>query len=209
MKKNNKSNISKVIVLVVALIILGVSVTYAYFTAQISGTPTQTTIKAGTLKIETNLESVGAINNTQMKLIDATNKETEAETVSFYVKNSSESTVTAKYYIYLRDITISKNLYSAYFKWELLQNGNVIGSGTFADAVRKDVPATDESANVITTAENITLNNDVVSLATNKSDSLEFRVWLENDANVNQIDLANANFEGKLYLEAIPGSKNQ
>lgn len=209
MKKNNKSNISKVIVLVVALIILGVSVTYAYFTAQISGKPTQTTIKAGTLKIETNLESVGSINNTQMKLIDAANKETEAESVSFYVKNSSESTVTAKYYIYLKDIAISKNLYSTYFKWELLQNGNVVGSGTFADTVRKDTPNTGEAANIITTAEDMTLNKDAISLITNKSDSLEFRVWLENDANVNQIDLANANFEGKLYLEAVPGTKNQ
>lgn len=203
---NNKRNFSKVMVLVVALIVLAVSVSYAFFTARITGTPIKTVVKAGNLKIDTNLESVSAINNLKIKLIDASAKETSAEKVSFYVKNATDSTVDAKYYIYLRDITLTKNLYSNYFKWELVKNGTVINSGTFANATRTDTATSGEASNVSTTAADITLTKDAITIAKNTNDNLIFRIWLENDAVANQIELTNGSFSGRLYLEAVPVS---
>lgn len=203
---NNKRNFSKVMVLVVALIVLAVSVSYAFFTARITGTPIKTVVKAGNLKIDTNLESVSAINNLKIKLIDASAKETSAEKVSFYVKNAADSTVDAKYYIYLRDITLTKNLYSNYFKWELVKNGTVINSGTFANATRTDTATSGEASNVSTTAADITLTKDAITIAKNTNDNLIFRIWLENDAVANQIELTNGSFSGRLYLEAVPVS---
>lgn len=208
MKEKNKSNFSKVIVLVVALIVLGISTTYAYFTAKVSGTPTKTTLTSGNLKIETNLESVSAINNTNMRLINASDKATSAEKVTFYVKNTADSTVNANYYIYLKGITLSKNLYSNYFKWELLCNDTVVGSGTFASATRTDTVTSGEADNVSTSAADITLNTEAIVLEKNTSDTIVFRVWLENDNNTNQINLTKGSFAGKLYLEAVPVASN-
>lgn len=208
MVEKNKSNFVKVIVLVVALIILGISSTYAYFTTVITGTPNTTTLKAGKLDIDTNLSSVSAINNTRLFLIDAADKASDAESVSFYVQSTSDSTVSAKYYIYLKEISISKNLYSSYFKWELLQNGTVVGSGNFASATRTSASSSTEASNVSTTAADITLTSNALTLATNSKDNLIFRLWLENDASVNQIELTEGSFSGKLYLEAVPVSSN-
>lgn len=208
MKEKNTSNYTKVIVLVVALIVLGISTTYAYFTSVITGTPSTTTLKAGNLKIETNLDSVSAINNTKIKLIDASAKTTAAEKVTFYVKSTADTTVDAKYYIYLKDISLSKNLYSNYFKWELLQNNEIVGSGTFGNATRTDTATTGEASNVVTTAADIALNTNALTLAKNTSDTVVFRIWLENDNAVNQIDLTEGSFAGRLYLEAVPVSSN-
>lgn len=208
MKEKNENNFSKVIILVVALIVLGISTTYAYFTAKITGEPTTTILKAGNLKIESNLESVSAINNTKIRLIDASDKATSAEKVTFYVKSTSSSTVDAKYYIYLKDITLTKNLYSNYFKWELLRNGVVINSGSFDNATRTSAINSGEANNVSTTAEDIALNSEAITLAKNTSDTIVFRVWLENDSAANQIELTNGSFSGKLYLEAVPVSSN-
>lgn len=208
MKEKNGNNFSKVIILVVALIVLGISTTYAYFTARITGEPTTTSIKAGNLKIESNLESVSAINNTKIRLIDESEKTTSAEKVTFYVKSTSDSTVDAKYYIYLKDIKLTKNLYSNYFKWELLKNGVVINSGNFGSAIRTNAITDGEANNVSTTAEDIALNSEAITLAKNTSDTIVFRIWLENDSNINQIELTNGSFSGKLYLEAVPVSSN-
>lgn len=207
-EKSNRNNLVKVIVLVVALIVLGISTTYAYFTSTITGGANTTTLKAGKFTIDTDLETVSAINNTKLNLVNAEDKATKAESVSFYVKSTSDSTIDAKYYIYLKEITLSKNLYSNYFKWELLQNNVVVGSGTFGDAVRTDAATTGEADNVATTAADLSLNTEALTLAKNTSDTIIFRIWLENDETVNQIDLTNGSFAGKLYLEAVPASNN-
>jgi len=195
MKENTKRNLTKIIVLVVALIVLAVSATYAYFAAVISGTPSQTTLSAGNLKIETNLNSASAINNPQLQLINASDKSTKAETVSFYVKNTSSSTVSAKYYIYLKDISLSSNLRSKYLKWELLRGTTSVATGTFVNAT--------------SSTTQIQLNTTALNIAKNTTDNLVFRLWLENDASTNQTSLMNGSFSGKLYLEATPVSVNQ
>lgn len=208
MGEKNKSGIAKVILLVVALIVLGVSSSYAYYSIVITGTPNTTTLKSGKLDISTNLTSVSAINNAKLFLINAADKASKAESVSFYVQNTSSSTVSAQYYIYLRNINISKNLYSKYFKWELLRNGTVVASGNFASATRTSSSSSTEASNVSTTASDITLTTSALSIAKNTKDTLIFRLWLENDSTVNQISLTEGSFSGKLYLEAVPVSSN-
>ena len=209
MKNENKRNFVKVLVLVVALIVLGISVTYAYFTSLITGDASDTSVQTGNLQIETNLETVGAINNTKLRLIDNSDIATSSEKVSFYVKNTSTSTISADYYVYLTDISLSKNLYSSYFKWELLNGSESIASGDFANAKRSDTAQSGEADNVTTTVENMSLNTEVIRIPQNTTHNLIFRMWLENDSTTNQLDLINGNFSGKLYLEAVPVSVNQ
>lgn len=206
---NKKSNYTKIIVLVLALIVLGVAATYAYYTSSISGTPSQTSLESGKLYFNTNLESVSAINNTKLHLINAVDKNTQAEKVTFTAENTSNSTVSAKYYVYLKNVKLSKNLYSEYFKWELVQNGTVRSSGSFATASRSDAATTGEAENVITSANDIQLNTDALVIAPNTKDTVIFRMWLENSETENQIELTNGSFSGKLYLEAVPVSQNE
>lgn len=206
MKHKNTSNYIKVMILTMALIVLGISATYAYFTSTISGDSTKTELKAGKLDIDTNLNNTNRINNPKIGLIDRTEKETKAEKVSFYINNTSLSTVDAKYFIYLKDIELSKNLYSEYFKWELVKNGEVIENGDFKNAIRIDEVSPTEEKNAITTVEEMTINQEAIVLNKNNTDNLIFRVWLENDENINQIDLTNGSFSGRLYLDAVPVS---
>ncbi len=210
MKMNNKSNYAKGIVLTIALIVIGVSVTYAYFTSNITGNAQDTSLQAGTLRIETNLDSdsISAINNTKLHLIESTDIEKSSEKVEFYVKNNTESNVNAAYDIYLTDIELSKNLYSEYFKWELLKGTTSIGSGTFETVTRTDTPELNEANTVVTTVERIKLNTNKITITPDTTDNLTFRIWLENNNGVNQIDLTNGKFSGRLYLEAIPISQN-
>lgn len=199
-----KSGFAKVVVLVFALIVLAISLTYAYFTANISGTPSTTTLKSGNLVVETDLESANAINNSKMSLINESAKEESSDKVTFYVTNTKDSTVSAKYYIYLDDITLTKNLYSEYLKWELLKNDSVIYSGTFKNAIRTSDVTSGEADNVSTTAEKIQLNTEALTLDINSTDNLVFRMWLENDPDVNQLSLTEGAFAGRLYIEAVP-----
>lgn len=205
-KKNGKGNFLKVLILVVALIVLAVSGTYAYYTTAITGTPTKTEIKSGVFKVDTSLESVSAILNTKMKLIDSANKGTQAEKLTFTVKSPSDATVDGNYYIYLKDIHLSKNLYTKYLKWELEKDGTVVASGDFSSATRSDSVTSGEADNVVTTVNNIQLNTNPIRLAKKESHTLVYRMWLENDPNVNQISITNGSFSGRLYLEAFPVS---
>lgn len=203
-----KNSLAKVMLLVVSLIVIGVSGTYAYFTLTMSE-PAVTSAKSGVFKVESSLDTTNAINNTKIRLIDNAEKETKSEKVTFTVTSLDESTVDGEYYIYLKDILLSKNLYTSYLHWELLQNGEVKAQGNFGDVASKrtDTPIADEADNVVTSLSEIKLNETGLRLIKKAKDTLIFRMWLENDPDVNQIAITNGSFSGRLYLEAYPVSE--
>lgn len=206
--KQKKNSFAKVMILVVSLIVIGVSGTYAYYTISMSE-PSKTSAKAGVFKVESSLETTSAINNSKIRLIDNAEKEVKAEKVTFTVTSLSESTVDGEYYIYLKDILLSKNLYTNYLHWELLQNNVVKASGDFGDVASKrtDTPVAGEADNVVTSISEIKLNETGLHLNKGTKDTLIFRMWLENDPDVNQIAITNGSFAGRLYLEAFPISE--
>jgi hypothetical protein len=213
-KKKKKSGIAKISILVVSLIVIAFSVTYAFYTTVIEGSENveNTSISAAKFELTSNLDSVSSINNGSVRLINADDIKTQAEKVKFTVTNSSNSTVNAKYNIYLTNITLSKNLYSKYFKWELIKmNGDEevsIANGDFSNATEKTEEATDDTVEVAynakTKVEDIKLTTTELEIEPNTTDTLIFRIWLENDPEVNQINLTEGSFAGKLYLEASP-----
>lgn len=207
-EKEIKNHLIKTAIFVVAIVVLGVSTSYAYYTANISGKAEITDTPAARLDVTSTLTTTTAINNSKLSLIDAANKSTQAEKVEFSVTNASTSTVNGKYFVYLTDIKLSKNLYSAYLKWELVRvtstGESPIATGNFANAKRTDTAGTSEAENAVTTVEDITLNTTILQIAKNTTDQLIFRIWLENDESVNQINLTNGSFQGKLKIEASP-----
>lgn len=207
-KNEMKKHIIKIGILTVAIITLGISLSYAYYSANMSGKAEITKRQAARLDLTSTLTDAQAINNSKLSLINASEVETKSEKVEFAVQNASTSTVAGKYYVYLTNIEISKNLYSKYFKWELVRvtssGESKIANGDFSTAVRVGSVVDGEANNVVTTAEDIGLNKVALQLAINTKDDLIFRLWLENDENINQIDLTSGSFKGKLKIEATP-----
>ncbi len=206
MNKKREKYVSKVMILVVSLIVLAFSGTYAYFTVNFSGDTTTTTAKSGIFKVESSLEKASAIKNSMMVLIEESEKNNKADKLEFTITSKSESTVNGKYDVYMKDIQLSKNMYSKYLRWELVKENQIVGSGDFANATRKDTEQNNETMNTITSIEDIKLNENAIALLKNTTDHLIFRIWLENDPNVNQISLVNGTFSGRLYIEAVPVS---
>ncbi len=206
-KKANKKQLIKVVVLVVALIVLAFSGTYAYFVNSASQDPTVTSAKSGVFKIESSLENTSAIRNPKLVLISEDQKDTKADKLTFTVTSTSESTVDGTFNLYMQDIQLTKNLYTKYLKWELLnEEGSIIAEGDFENAIRVGEAVEGEAKNVITDVEQMSLNNTGIEIPKNKTKTYTFRMYLLNDANKNQIDLTEGSFSGRLYLEAAPVS---
>lgn len=207
-KNEMKNHLIKIGVLVVAIITIGISLSYAYYSANMSGESELPSTTAARLDLTSTLTDAQVINNAKLSLTNPSDVKTKAEKVEFAVQNANTSTVAGKYYVYLTDIKLTKNLYSEYFKWQLVRvtgsNESEIASGNFATAVRVGNMTEGEASNVLTTAEDIGLNKVALQIPVNTTDNLIFRVWLENDENVNQVDLTNGSFQGKLKIEATP-----
>lgn len=207
-KTELKNHLIKIGVLVAAIVLLGVSLTYSYYSANKKGTGNVDETSAGRLDVTSTLTTAPAISNTNLQLIDATNVSSSAEKVEFSVTSANTSTVNGKYFVYLTNLKLSKNLYSKYFKWQLVRKTSSgeseIAKGTFASAVRSDEVVPGEAAKVLTTAEDITLNSTVLTIAPNSQDNLVFRLWLENDNAINQVSLTEGQFSGKLKIEVAP-----
>lgn len=206
-KNEMRNHIIKIGILVVAIITLGISVTYAYFSAVKKGT-VEFQQKAAEFDVTSSLTNSGAISNTKMSLIDAADVKKSADKVEFTVTNSRTSTVNGRYFIYLTNIEITKNLYHEDFKWELVRVNEIgesnISSGNFSTAIRSSNVNTGEADKVMTTAKDILLNNVALEITPGSTDSLIFRLWLENDPVENQIELTEGSFKGKLKIDATP-----
>lgn len=209
-KKGNKRQVIKVCILIGALMVLAFSGTYAYFTTTFIGSPSATTAKSGVFKVESSLEKTSVIRNKRMVLIyvnDTQDQRDElADKLTFTVTSTSESTVDGTFNLYLKDIKLSKNLYSEYLKWELLKGTEIVSSGDFSDVTRIGMEEANEEKNVVTNVEEFQLNTTRLSLPKNTTQTYTFRMYLLDDPNKNQIELTEGSFNGRLYLEAVPVS---
>ncbi len=211
-KINSSKNLGRIFVLVVSLIVIGISGSYAYFTTNIMGTPTQSTVSSGKFEVTSSLEEANAIKDLSLRLINSEDVVAKAKSIEFSVVSTSNSTIDAKYDVYLRGITLSKNLYSSDFKWELANKdcteNCVLASGDFSNVERVGNAVDGEEANVSTTVKDMKLTNDSILLHKDTTQNIIFRIWLQNDDSRNQIELTNGRFEGKLSISAVPAEMN-
>ena len=128
-----------------------------------------------------------------MTLIKSANVAAEADKTIFNVARKAGSRYEIKYNIYLTDLTISDNLKSEDFKWDLLQNGTSIYSGNFASAESNEI--------FMLTAEPLLTNNDA-------SKSYELRIWLE-ETDKDQIGLLNGTFSAKVGIDVYTVARNK
>lgn len=206
-KSNQKSRHLKFIILLVSLLVIGVSTSYAFFRTTITGDTDTNKVQAANLKIDTDLDAKEVINNNNLDLIDESQIDSKADSLNFSLTNNSESNISGSYNVYLREVKLSKNLYSNYFKWELLKSDVKIASGDFSSASRSDNAVEGEDSRVETSANDIKLLENPIDIAPGETHNLTFRIYLLND-NVNQIDLTEGTFSGKLNIQATPKSQN-
>ena len=203
-KKAVKSGIF-IAVFVLSIMIIGVSVSYAYFSANVVGSSDTGENQADKLNVTTTLTSGGAINATSLAIIDGSEYLTKAEHFEFTVTNNTDSTVRAKYAINLTDITISKNILSKYFKWAIVVNSDTSNAitGDFQDASLA-TEGTSDTTTVTIDSKVLVSEEDALELDIGATDTLTFYLWLENDDNVDQLYLTNGNMTAKLSLDAFP-----
>jgi len=213
MKKKNAPNkmLTKNIIItcifVVAIVVIGISMSYAYYSANIAGKASAPDSKAGKLNVTTTLTTASAINAAKLALINNADYLTKAEKVTFSITNNADSTVKGKYTIKLVEMSLSKNMFSKYFKWSLVVNAGTSSektfNGNFADAT---VAAEGNSDTTIVTDLTKTLITDdnAITIDIGATDNIVFYIWLENDDAIDQIYLTNGDFKGKLSMEAIP-----
>lgn len=207
---NEKKLVISASILVVSIIIIAFSLTWAYFTVGDSGKAAINDNKTAILNVDSNLKNASAINETEMALITPENVESEAKKVTFDVTNQDTSNVNAKYIVKLVDYSITKNLSSEYFKWKLVVNpgeDEQVFSGNF---LQSDIPegttltGVEENDKVSGLEKELVSEEEALTLNVGESDNLVFYVWLENTQSNNQLYLTNGEFRGKLSLEAYP-----
>lgn len=209
MEKKSKSKAVKsgifIAVFVLSIMILGISVSYAYFSANIVGGSDTDENQVGKFNVTTTLTSGGAINATSLAIIDGSEYLTKAESIGFTVTNTAESTVRAKYAINLTDITISKNILSKYFKWAIVVNSDTATAitGDFQD-ISLATEGTSDTTTVTIDSKVLVSEENALELDMGATDTLTFYLWLENDNSVNQLYLTNGNMTAKLSLDAFP-----
>ena len=198
-------------VLIVGIVVIGVSISYAYYSAWLRGNATVPKNDAGILNIATNLDSVSAIDAPRLSLIDGSDYLNSAEKVSFTVTNESTSNVNAAYTIKLVEMNLSRNLYSKYFKWAIVINAgteNVMTyTGDFADSSIASEGTTVDKENpdiVSNQTKNLFEDGESQSLVIGAMDTVDFYLWLENDESVDQLYLTNGSFSGKLSIDVVP-----
>lgn len=192
--ENKKGNSTKAYVLgaliiTVSLVIIGVSMSYAYFinrVEEVNADNKEVIIRSGDLVM--NFESTRTITASGVGLVNDGDVATKAEHTDFSVSLPADAKVnSAKYRIYLTELNIADNLKSADLKWSLYKGGVSIADGNFEN---------------IGTNTNLSLKEDVI-IDKGNTDSYVLYIWLSNDPNRNQIDLLNGSFSGKVGFTGV------
>jgi len=210
-KKTQKKEITKysfmVLVFVLSIVVIGVSLSYAYFSANFTGKNETGLNKTAKLNVTTTLTTAPVIDSSQLALIENVDYKTKAEKITFTVTNENTSNVNAKYTIKLVEMSLSKNLFSKYFKWKLVINEGTENekefNGDFADA-ETATEGTDDKTELTNLTKQLIGEEEALTLAISQTDSIVFYLWLENEAEVDQLYLTEGKFKGKLSMDAIP-----
>ncbi len=178
------------LIIVMSIIIIGLSLSYAYYLNQVvevNPDNQKASITSGELTMNFATERV--INAISAGLVSDTDILTEADYTQFSVTLPSTAKVdSATYTLYLTELTITDNLKSNYVKWALYDGNGTseITNGTFLNA---------------TTGTDLTIDTGI-SISKGETDSYRLYIWLSNDENVNQIDLLNGSLSAKVGFRA-------
>lgn len=179
-----KSHILKSTIFVFCLLVLTMSLSYSFYTYQVTNVNDIRETQVDTGQIDVDFATTEYINNLNIMLIKDEEAPTKAEHTDFTVSHTSSSNLDFYYFVSLTDLTISENFKSPDFKWSLLRNGSEVANGNFANV--------GDSPTLLLTENGLLLN-------VGESDSLVLRVWLS-ETDVDQSSLYNGSFTAKVQV---------
>lgn len=210
MKKKKRDARSLVLGVIVILLVItmGIGISYAFYMIGMTGRSDVSQSTAAVLNLTTTLEQVDRINTDKLQLTEITNNnyaEVVTDKVAFTVTNESTSNVNGKYNLYLKEMALTKNLSSQYFKWAAVVSGtnSKIVTGNFLDTTNLGVEGNTDRTIVSNLTKTLIDDANALTLAPGQTDTVTFYIWLEN-ANVDQLYLTNGSFSGKLAIDAVP-----
>ena len=178
------------LIIVVSIVIIGISLSYAYFTnsvQELNSGNQGTNITSGELTMS--LATTQSINANSASLINDSDVVSEADYTAFSVTlPSSADAASATYSLYLTELTITDNLKDSDVKWALYDGSgsNQIASGNFANA---------------TTGTDLPLQSNI-PISRGTTTSYRLYIWLSNDPANQQIDLLNGSLSAKVGFRA-------
>lgn len=124
-EKVNKTNIIISVIFVVALLLLAVSATYAFFTRKVESNGEKTNITSMTGVLDIDFATSEYINNNNTYLIKDADIFESADKSTFTIKRTEDTTVdNIAYNLYLDIIELPDEFKNQYVKWALYESDN-------------------------------------------------------------------------------------
>ena len=203
--ENNVDNSKKRVILgsliiVVSIVIIGLSLSYAYYVNTIRETNADNqgaSLTSGNLSMDfTTSQNIKATSASLINDADILSEENNNYT-AFSISFAEDNTVSeATYNIYLTDISMTENFKSSYVKWALYRADNtLVTQGDFSNVTLDGTGSGTHNASDITLA-----SESITSVEGTKSYKLY--IWLSNDPDNNQISLLNGSLSAKVGFRA-------
>ncbi len=203
--ENNVDNSKKRVILgsliiVVSIVIIGLSLSYAYYVNTIRETNADNqgaSLTSGNLSMDfTTSQNINATSASLINDADILSEENNNYT-AFSISFAEDNTVSeATYNIYLTDISMTENFKSSYVKWALYRaNNTLVTQGDFSNVTLNGTGSGTHNASDITLA-----SESITSVEETKSYKLY--IWLSNDPDNNQISLLNGSLSAKVGFRA-------
>lgn len=203
--ENNVDNSKKRVILgsliiVVSIVIIGLSLSYAYYVNTIRETNADNqgaSLTSGNLSMDfTTSQNINATSASLINDADILSEENNNYT-AFSISFAEDNTVSeATYNIYLTDISMTENFKSSYVKWALYRADNtLVTQGDFSNVTLDGTGSGTHNASDITLA-----SESITSVEGTKSYKLY--IWLSNDPDNNQISLLNGSLSAKVGFRA-------
>ena len=203
--ENNVDNSKKRVILgsliiVVSIVIIGLSLSYAYYVNTIRETNADNqgaSLTSGNLSMDfTTSQNIKATSASLINDADILSEENNNYT-AFSISFAEDNTVSeATYNIYLTDISMTENFKSSYVKWALYRaNNTLVTKGDFSNVTLNGTGSGTHNASDITLA-----SESITSVEGTKSYKLY--IWLSNDPDNNQISLLNGSLSAKVGFRA-------
>ena len=204
--ENNVDNSKKRVILgsliiVVSIVIIGLSLSYAYYVNTIRETNADNqgaSLTSGNLSMDfTTSQNIKATSASLINDADILSEENNNYT-AFSISFAEDNTVSeATYNIYLTDISMTENFKSSYVKWALYRaNNTLVTQGDFSNVTLNGTGSGTHNASDITLA-----SESITSVEGTKSYKLY--IWLSNDPDNNQNDLLEGTLSTKVGFRAV------
>ena len=185
--KNKKRKISIIITSILFVMLLAVSFTYAYFSA--NNPSTENSVQAGTLLINYEDDNLNTLMLDNISPIYDSEIKTKASKIGFKVNNTGTSKAYVE--ISLTDIVMDEELSNLEFKWALYSGDEKISNGNFRN---------------VTNGKQLLTNN----IEINSTDTKNYLIYIWiSESGLDQSNLTNKTFSAKVTINGSQEKKSR